>query len=381
MKIVLISRHLPPRIDAVGDYTYRLAHTLAQVNVQTVLVTSKGFVTTAEDLRVDIKPIVQNWGCFGVWNLANTLRTWEIDAVNFQFVPHMYSRFGINLAIAMCPFLLRIRLKKPVMTTCHELLSHKPVGVSGWLLQSAYLLQAWLILLGSSRLTVPAAWQERLLRRYFPCLSQKIVRIPVGANILPKNFSPNTQKGIVTLGTFGSGHPWWQYEMAMAILKGLRILKIPARLLCIGNVEGSNPEYYQRLRQREIALGLSGFIEWTGYCSVEEVSRRLRAVDIFLALQKSGITSRSTALMAAMAHGLPIVATRGPDADEELLESGSLCIIDPLDLSEAVETVAQLALNSVEQKELGRRAELFYQERFSWEKIRDLFLDAVKSTQ
>jgi glycosyltransferase involved in cell wall biosynthesis len=107
----------------------------------------------------------------------------------------------------------------------------------------------------------------------------------------------------------------------------------------------------------------------------------LHSVDIFLALQRSGITARSTALIAALAHGLPIVATRGPDADLWLLESGTMVIIDPTDIEKAVREVAQIAGDHQARRNLGRCAREFYQQHLSWETISEQFLDAVASVQ
>ncbi len=389
MKVAIVTRYFPPRTDAIGDYANHLAYALAQSGIETILVTSAGGVTSPENAFISVKPVIRNWGWGGIGAIIATIRNLAADAVNLQYVPHLYGRYGMNLAMAALPLFLRVGIKKPVITTCHELLSHKPSGLKGWLLQIIYLLQVWLILLGSSKVIVPAVWQEKQIQCYFRRLSRKVCRIPVGTNIpvVTVEKAPGPSRPIkdrehpLTLGTFGTGHPWWQYEMAMEILKGLQNRGIQIRLLCIGNIEGSNPKYYRRLRQLETVLGLAGSIEWTGRCSPEEVSQHLQSIDIFLALQETGITARNSSLVAALAHGLPIIATRGPDADEWLLNSSALCVVDSKNPSEAIEVAARLAVHPPERKELHQRALDFYHYYFSWERIRDQFLETIASVQ
>lgn len=380
VKVVIITRYLPPRRDAVGEHVCHLAYALAEAGLRVELVTSYGQVVLPDHPRVSVRPVVRSWRWWGLPRLLVEVREIEADLVNLHYVPQMYGRYGFNLGAAALPLLLRTVAKKPVVTTCHEIFGHRPEGLKAWLLQAIYSVQAWLILFGSSRVVVPVEWQERQLHRYFPHLATKVCRIPVGANIpvvAPEKPLEVTPPHVLTLGTFGVGHPWWQYEMAMEILKGLLTRGLRARLLCIGDIEGSNPKYYRQLRQLETQLGLEGLVEWTGYCSAEKVSCFLRSVDVFLALQQSGVTARSTALVAALAHGLPIVATRGPDADDWLLQSGAMLILDPLDAESAIRVVADLAADPQKRIDLGRHAGEFYQKHLSWETIRAKFLDVI----
>lgn len=334
---------------------------------------------------MSIHPVLHNWGWLEMIRLARRLRMKQVDVVNLQYVPHMYSRFGLKPSVAALPALLRILARKPTLTTCHELLGHKLFTLKEWLLQAAYLFQAWLICSGSRWVVVPTCWQERQLKRRFPWLAGKIRRIPVGNNISvvaegkPRAHggAPAVEPNSVVLGMFGVGHPWCQYEMGLKILKGLLEKGIRARLLCIGDIASSNPEYYNQLRKMEAALGLSGSVRWTGWLPPDEVSRHLQSVDIFLALHSAGVTARNTTLVTALAHRLPIVATRGPDADDWLISSGAMSIMDPHNPSEGIGAVMRLAKDASARSELGQRALAFYEKHFSWETISGQLLDVI----
>lgn len=384
MKVVVVTRHLPPKTDGVGDYTYQLSLALAKAGLQMVLLTSIGTAPEKHPL-LEIQPAVKDWGWGGVFRMVSAVRKLKPDLFCLQYVPHLYSRFGFNLAAASLPLMVRLATGCPVITTCHELLGHHPRGLKAWTLQGAYLFQAWLLLGGSAAVIVPVVWQEAQLRRLFRRLSRKVRRIPVGPSIpmdaakppsISRPGSNNSRE--IMLGTFGTG-PWWQHAMAMEVLSGLRATGLQVRLLCLGDLENAQPRYYQRLRALEMRLGLQGAVDWAGRRSSEELSQALRSVDVFLALHETGITGRSTSLATALAHGLPIVATRGPDADPWLLESGAVLAVDPHDVQAAIRSIRLLIDDPSARQALSQRAREVYALYCSWKTISRQFLEVVES--
>lgn len=388
MRVAIVCRHLPPVIDAVGAYALQLARALARRGTAVTLVSSSNQPALPEkEPLIELYPVVRSWGWSGVLRMVLLFRKLRADAVYYQFVPHMYGRYGIAFPAACLPLLLRMGAGKRVVTTCHELLSYNPKDLRNRLLQQVYRLQAALILRGSDRLVVPTEWQELLLRRYFPRSAARIRTIPVGSNIPAPDAvsrpSPPTHRASdtaqVTLGTFGTGHPWWQYERVLRILRGLRDQGLPVGLLCIGDIVGNNPERYRGLLKLEEQLGLTGSVRWSGIRTPEEISRLLQSVDLFLALQDSGITARSTALMAALAHGLPVVATRGPMADRWLVESGALQVVDSEETESALSAIAQLVREPERRRDLGRRARDLYERHLAWDILADQLLRLLQT--
>jgi len=389
MRIAIICRFLPPAINAVGEYASHLARALCRKGMRVSLVTSTGRTSEPTEAMgpVEIHRVVSSWGWAGMSRLAHFLRSQRFDVVHFQFVPQMYGRWGIALPAACLPLLLRARAGPQVLTTCHELLSYRPAGLRNLFLQRLYLLQAFLLLRGSARLIVPTEWQERLACESFPRYAAKITRIPVGANVLPLGQEGSALTGSarkpatdpLRLGTFGTGHPWWRYEDALIVLKGLRDEGLPVHLVCIGDIAGTHPTRYQKLRNLERQLGLTGAVQWTGPIPAHEVSRLLRSVDVFLALQDRGITARSTALMAAFAHGLPIVATDGPLADRWLTDSGALEVVEPGNPASAQAAISSLARNPERRRELADRSRSFYDKNLSWEALSARILEVTRS--
>lgn len=387
MTVLLLARYVPPRVDAVGDYTVQLARALAEQGLEVVIVTSTGPVAASPHPRVQIEPIIERWTWGGCRRVAAVIRRQRADVLNLQFVPHLYGRYGVSLGVAAWPLLLRIWTGCPVVTTCHELLGHRPSGIRQWLLQGLYGWQAFLIMAGSRVVVVPAVWQETQLRRTFPWWASQVRRIPVGPSIPPSGsiepapFDAPAVPPRLTLVTFGAGHPWWQYERALVLLKAVREAGLSARLICLGAIETTNPVYAQRLRAHAQTLGLSERVEWSGALPPEAISRVLHRADLFLAFQRAGVTARSTAVVTALAHGLPIVATCGPDADAWLLESGGVIAVDLTDWSGTVRTVVRLLRDPAARQRVRDRAAALYRDQFAWDVLAQRWADVFEAVR
>lgn len=381
MNIALATRALPPQPDSVGGYTFHLAEAFAQKGHRVLVLASEPSAGEGGETRPFTVRRLPGWWRFRTWpRLMEELRRFKPDLVNLQYIPQLYSRDGLHFGVALLPSRIRREVGCPVVTTCHELLAHHPTNWLGKFLQIAYGAQAWLILRNSAGVIVPVEWQEKQLLRCFSRFGSKIRRIPVGTNVLPLplNSIPSrpSPSAETVLGTFGTG-PWWDHAMALDLLRALLDRNVHARLLILGDIEGSHPTYYFELRKKEASLRLAGRVEWSGRLSAAELSEKLRWIGLFLAFQPAGVTARSTALAAALSHGLAIVATRGPDADRWLIQSGAMEIIPPDRLEEAVERVQQLLENPSRRESLSARAQAFFREHLSWEKISDRYLQAV----
>jgi glycosyltransferase involved in cell wall biosynthesis len=187
-----------------------------------------------------------------------------------------------------------------------------------------------------------------------------------------------------TIATLGTGHPWWNYELALRTAFHLREKGYKVVLKCIGDIEGANPAYFAKLRALADELRLNGCVTWTRYCAAEEVSAFLSAADVFLFTQITGPTMRSTALMAALAHGLPVVATHGTDTDKYLLESGAIQFV-PADAPEqAMSKIELLLTDRQRRREWAKKARELYDTKFSWAKIaaqyNEIFTDVTSHT-
>ena len=127
----------------------------------------------------------------------------------------------------------------------------------------------------------------------------------------------------------------------------------PARLLMVGGKVGAsdptNQAYLEHVERLTVDLGVADRVQWTGFTSSDQVSANLLAADCAVLPYHEGATLRHGSLMAALAHGLPIVSTltsAGGETDPGLfpmLRDGESALLvppeDPVRLADAVERV------------------------------------------
>lgn len=378
-KICVITGHFPPQHSAVGDYALRLSSILADGGAEVCVLTSSSTREIAATERIKVLAVTNGWGIKGVRQIIKILRQANPRIVSLQYTPQMYSRYGIALAVAMLPLAIRLILKLPVITTCHEFISPSPRTLRAALLQALYAAQTLLILIGSIRIIVPVERHIEILKRYYPPFARKARLIPVGSNIpvctinnkIHVNNNALLQENW-TIATLGTGHLWWNYEFALRVTSILLQKGYNIRLVCVGDIEKTNPSYFIRLRSLAERLDLNGRVTWTGYRAAKDVSFLLSAADIFLFTQITGPTMRSTALMAALSHGLPVVAIKGSDTDRYLIESDAIIFVSGNTTEQAVSKIDMLLSDNQLRFQWAEKAQELYKTRFSWDCIAKL---------
>ena len=111
----------------------------------------------------------------------------------------------------------------------------------------------------------------------------------------------------------------------------------------------------------------------------EEVSRRLAAIDIFLATYSDGVSTRRGAMMAALQHGLAVVGTLGHHTDAELSAAhGEALWLVPINDPKAFDAaVVRLAEDEGARSALGRRGRQLFDRRYAWPAIARQMLAAL----
>ena len=332
-KICIITGHFPPQHSAVGDYVLRLSEAMADEGARVSVLTSIPAGEMAAKEGINVLVVTNGWGMRGAWQIIKILRQENPRIVSLQYVPQMYNQYGITLAVALLPLAIRLILHLPVVTTCHEFLGSNKTPKEAFL-QIFYALQALLIFIGSCRIVVPIERYVEIIQTHYRPFARKARLIPVGSNIPIRTI--DRQKSVIentprqknwTIATLGTGHFWWNYGFALRTISLLRQKGYNVRLVCIGGVEKTNPSYFSELKYSTERLGLNKYVTWTGYREAEDVSSLLYGADIFLFTQINGPSMKSTALMAALSHGLPVVAIRGDSTDQYLLESGVTLLV------------------------------------------------------
>ena len=124
------------------------------------------------------------------------------------------------------------------------------------------------------------------------------------------------------------------------------------------------------------AAGVGERFIWTGPLPPAEISRHLAALDVYVHTHGAGASGRSTTLMSALAHGLPVVAFNGPETTP-FLTHGAVALMPDGDTASFVRRVDALLDAPAVRARAAAEARDVYERHFAWGSIAGLLLDAV----
>ncbi len=384
MRVLLVTGEYPPMQGGVGDYTHELGVALGELGAEVHVLTSQaaqgdhpGPPSSSAEPRVHARVPRWGWRTWGV--LREMIRGLRPDVVHVQYQAAAY---GLHPALNLMPYgLLRQGLPARLAVTFHDLRVPYLFPKAGPLRRWAVLRLARIADLAVA--TNTADFQELRMSGGV----RRLELIPIGSNIRgqpPPGYDRAAWRarlgldaGDVLLGYFGFLNASKGGETLIRALAELVRRGVPARLLMIGGQVGAsdptNAAYLQRVRALIDRLGMAARVHWTGYVSQAEVSGHLLAVDVCVLPYQDGASFRRGSLMAALAHGLPIVTTRPPREYPEpeppgrsmprLIDGGNVLLVppeDPLAIADAVQRLlAAPALRATLAREARRLAEAF----------------------
>jgi len=355
VRVAFLLGNLTPDRDGVADYTLRLAHALGD-QVEPVLVTA-GEVAggpvlgEAPDATRAFGPVVDlrglGWGVRALPAAARALRRVAPDVVHVQFAP---SAFGFSPAVGLLPALLGRHVRW--VTTLHE--------YGWWSWPSWPPTWAWrrvergrrrgsarwdreTLLLGprSADLVVTNAEHAATVRRR---LGIEPHTIPLPPNVVPP---PTGHRGDAraslrrriggapddpVLVFFGFVHPVKGVRYLLDALAALTADHPRLRLVVAGGFTSqalptAQAEAFRReLAQHARAVGVADRVLFTGHLPAAEVSRILLGADACVLPFTAGVTGRSGALAAALAHGVPTVVTAANPPDPDLADGRTVVL-------------------------------------------------------
>jgi len=369
MNICLISGEFPPMVGGMGDYTRELAKALAQLGHRVGVLTSVLGREGGESFSV--YPWVSKWG-FSSWRVILTLiKEIEPQILHLQYQAAAY---GMHPAINLFPWRLRLIRHRPyLLVTFHDL--RVP-----YLFPKAGPVRRWAIVAlarGCDGIIVTNVGDEVEARG---CGLEPPL-IPIGSNIsprLPVGYDRQEWRarwGIkeeTLLSYFGLLHGSKGVDTLFRALARLLEEGERVKLLMVGGKTGaSDPTTIAYARWMEALgqeLGLGDRLLWTGYLDDEEVSANLLASDICVLPYKDGVSLRRGSLMAALAHGLPIISTRPAIQVKELIEGENIALVPSDDVEALAAKIRELAASERLRRRLGEGAKRISR-AFSWGRI------------
>ncbi len=297
-----------------------------------------------------------NPACYVAEGLSSArLRATDPLWVLLQYMPFSYGRWGIAPGLVRDAITLRRRTGAPFALTVHEAW----VGMHDW------------------RSTLMGAYQRVQLRSLLRMadavivtrvalagtLGKGTVHVPVASNITPIATTSDAARdrlGItdeLIVALFGTGHPSRALDHAEAAISALAAERGPGGIRVL-NLGVGAPTL-------DVAPGID--VRSPGRLSADELSLHLWASDLLLLPLTDGVSTGRTTLMAALAHGLPVVGLRGVSTDMVLINHPEALALTPVGDHRAFACAAvELTGDLGRLRATGEEARRLYTRRFDW---------------
>ncbi len=187
--------------------------------------------------------------------------------------------------------------------------------------------------------------------------------VPVGSSILPSpaivpKYETEKTFTVVVFGVSSRGEIEDISEIARAVSEALGDL----RVVVLGRGSSEAAPLLSQMTQ-----GSKGSVVVKGMAAARSVSLNLGEADAFLFL-RGGISCRRSTAVAALAHGLPVVAYQGEETTWPITEAGVL--LGPLgDTSFLSAALIRLAKDPPLRRSLREMSSQAYERYFSWVRI------------
>jgi glycosyltransferase involved in cell wall biosynthesis len=236
--------------------------------------------------------------------------------------------------------------------------------------------EAWLDVT-SWRTAVMGSWQRLQLRTLVGqvdavmtsteaiarALGPRAVHVPVSANIVPVQSDAGTARatagseGSFTVGLFGRDHPSRALDYAEDAIALLAKACGP-RHLAVLNLGADAPA---------ISTPTGVHVFRPGEQTPDELSASISAIDLMLLPFLDGVSTRRSTLMAALAHGRPVLGLEGKNTDRILRDADGALALTPVgDPAAYALTAVALLRDDQLRAGFGAGGRRLYEERFDW---------------
>lgn len=369
----VVTMGAPDRFDGVGDYAFNLASALGDRASASLLIGSGRRDSERTPLR--------DRGRVAMESVDSFRRLWRFDWTSpatagrrtyvLQYVPQSLLRTDVGWLLT---WLLWQRVQgQSVVLTAHEWnvawgLTPRRIG--------ARLVFTLLLFCFGAVATHIVTPQQRYLReisrRLFWKRTGRMCVIPVGTNVpVVPTAAPAARGRPVRLVMFGrAGGMDCRLLVRLVSWLGASREGVVLRWL------GRSREEMLHVWQTRCGLPLER-VEFHERAPLSSVSHLLSGSDLFLAPNDDGVSTRSTTLVAALAHGLPVVGTDGVSTDDDLRRTGACELVGCGDADGFVVTVERLLADAARRRAMSDAARALFEARFAWPRIADAYADLV----
>ncbi|WP_447602486.1 glycosyltransferase family 4 protein [Nitrospira sp. Nam80] len=407
MKVLIISAAYPPMQAGEATNTYYLCERLADRGMEVHVLTSMG-CEGSRSARIHIHPIMSEWSWPEMFRMRSFFRQCAPDAVLLMYIGVMYN---CHPMITFAPTILKRLFPHVPFVTRYENVfvgaNPSKTSVSARLFRRGMI--QWVgtndvgygsgtLLRDSDHVIALCDRHRMILLEEWPPVHQKISMIPPPPNmrIVDNDAGVARRQGRSRLGLqeqhfvitfFGYLYKTKGVEFLLRAFRLVRDMKNDVKLLFIGgrlqlDVEGS-ADYFDRMQDLAKELKLEDDVIWTGPVKSdgEDGSIYLHAADVAVLPFLQGVQLNNSSLSSIAAHGLPIIATRGPLSDSAFIHGRNILLCEPRDEHAIADYILRLMDNPGLVEDLRAGVIQLAADCFSWEKAIDRTLATFDSVQ
>ena len=378
LRALVITGDFPPHLGGIGDYSEKLALAMNKLPGVTC------DVLTTRDGRDD--------GVARPFNVMRNVPAWTIkhrklildvarqyDVVNIQYPGNAYGRKPL---INLLPGLIRAQAKHVASTvTIHDF------RVMSW----QWRLRTWPMLNAVDGVVHVDAGDWPVIKRWIQRPGgAKSVCVPIASNVdvLPcspadraawrgdLNIAPD-ELAIAYFGVIYLHKGLDELFDAAARVRASTGRKI--RTVVLGDFDRDEP-WVVPLRNR---IQTEPSTTWVRGASLDQVSRGLHASDLCALPFHSGTSVNRSSMLAALAHGLPTVTTRGHVTPPNILDQFDLLLVEPKNVDQLTTAIERL-VTQTDLREKMRASSVEPHRQVTWDAVARktaAFFESLKHTR
>jgi len=393
MKILVISAAYPPLQAGEATNAFFLCEHLADRKIDVHVLTSRGNTGTG-DARISIHPVMNHWSWGEIPRLRSFLRECSPDAILLMYLGLMYDfhpmiTFAPTIAknlFPRVPFITRFEnvwLSADPARTSFISRTFRKLIVQQWAGRNGISYSYGTLLRDSDQIILLCNQHRTYLLKERCFVDTKAVLIPPPPNIRIgriTNDQRQQQRAKLGIGSddfviafFGYIYPVKGVETLLQAFHLVVRMRRRVKLLFIGGKFGMDSDgrgsYVERMYNLAKQLELERDIMWTGQFEAvdDEASRCLHAADAGVFPFLHGVQLNNSSFSSMAAHGLPLIATRGPWLDEAFVHQENVLLCEPNNPEALAQAILLVMDNSELRARLRNGALKLADEWFSWE--------------
>lgn len=379
MRLVIISGDFPPRISGVGDYAFHVAGTAAKMRTDVTVITTKHNSVNGSSgaSSIDVRPIMGKWQFSEVKRVCKALN--ESDAktiLNIQYYcPFTYGR---NLMINFLPAIIRtLHPKVKIVVTIHGF----------WEQSLLFRLRTLPMLRTAHGIIYVDRLNKRLIKKYSGQPENRLKFIPIAGNIPPIPCTEEQRNvwrrelglsnGDIAVAFFGGIIRSKGFDYLVKAIHKIKLSNSsPLVLLAVGGFLDleNNKSYRSEIINFIKTNGLGNFIRFFEKADASLVSKCLHSSDLAVYPFLNGVGENSGSMLAALAHGLPTIISRGPANDDSFTEKFGVTMV-PAQSSEQLVSAIQTIVDNRDLQNKMRNKAMEVSRKLNWDFITSETLD------